>query len=282
MRLAFYTYSYTDKLDMPIAACLERIAGTGYSGIDVSGTHGASDDPASFAAPRRRLMRETARRLGLRIEAVITHAQLTDTLTDSRRQPLDLAGSIDLAADLGAPVVTFHMGGYRDATSREKLWRNVVEIIKKASDNGAAKHVALAVDGIWPTWIVDRPAALSRLFDEVDHENFGVNFDPCYLTLMGVDPTGFVGRFRRRIVHGHLKDHVGKYPDWKHRIPGGDDMDYARVFQALEGVKFDGAVAVECFTDMKFDEACDSGYSTMAAAAKKAGVAWNGGRGVGR
>ena len=79
MRLAFYTYSYTDKLDMPIAECLERIAQTGYSGIDVSGTHGASDDPASFDGARRRLTHQTAERLGLRVEAVITHAQLTET-----------------------------------------------------------------------------------------------------------------------------------------------------------------------------------------------------------
>ena len=30
MRLAFYTYSYTDKLDMAIEPTLEKIAATGY------------------------------------------------------------------------------------------------------------------------------------------------------------------------------------------------------------------------------------------------------------
>ena len=80
MRLAFYTYSYTDRLKMPIATCLQRVARAGYSGIDVSGTFGRSEDPASFDAARRRAMRETAEKLGLRIEAVITHAPLTDTL----------------------------------------------------------------------------------------------------------------------------------------------------------------------------------------------------------
>lgn len=275
MRLAFYTYSYTDKLDMPIAECLERIANAGYSGIDVSGTHGASDDPASFDGARRRLTRETAERLGLRIEAVITHAQLTDTLADAERKPLDLTGSIDLAAELGAPLVTFHMGGYHESIARDALWRSTARAIRKASDYGAARHVALAVDGIWPTWIVDRPPALQQLFDDVDHENFGVNFDPCYLTLMGVDPIRFMRRFRRRIVHAHLKDHVGKYADWKHHIPGQGEMDYARVCRALAGAKFAGSAAVECFTNMQFEEACDSGYSAMTAAAKKAGVAWS-------
>ena len=33
MQLAFYTYSYTDRLKMSISDCLERIANTGYSEI---------------------------------------------------------------------------------------------------------------------------------------------------------------------------------------------------------------------------------------------------------
>ena len=85
MRLAFYTYSYTDRLEMPIEKCLRRIADTGYSGIDVSGTNGRSDDPRSFDPERRRLTRQTADKLDLRLEAIITHAQLTDTLVDPNR-----------------------------------------------------------------------------------------------------------------------------------------------------------------------------------------------------
>ncbi len=272
MRLAFYTYSYTDRLDMPIPACLERIAKTGYSGIDVSGTYGKSDDPKSYDANRRRLMRGTAERLDLKIEAVITHAQLTDTLADSKRPTLDLKGSIDLADDLGAPAVTFHMGGYHEGISREDEWKRTARVIREAAIYGEMKHVALAVDGIWPKWIDDSPDALQRLFDDVDSPNFGVNFDPCYLTLIGVDPAKFCRRFSKRIVHAHLKDHVGKYPKWEHLLPGKGDMDYARVFRALKEISFDAAVTVECFTDMKFEEACDSCFQAMTAAAGKARV----------
>ncbi len=272
MRLSFYTYSYTDRLEMPIEPCLQRIARTGYSGIDVSGTHGRSDDPRSFDAQRRRLTRRVAEQLELRVEAVITHAQLTDTLVDPNRPPLDLKGTVDLAQELGAAVVTFHMGGYHEGTPRERLWRQAVEAIKEAAEYGLARHVSVAVDGIWPPWLDDTPAALERLFDDVGSDNFGVNFDPCYLTLMGVDPVEFAQRFHRRIVHGHLKDHRGKYPQWEHLLPGRGEMDYARVFGALAKLKFRESVAVECFTDMKFEEACDSCYAAMRDAARTAGV----------
>ncbi len=159
-----------------------------------------------------------------------------------------------------------------DGLTEKRLWSKTVEWLRAAADHGARKHVALAVDGIWPKWIVDTPESLARLFDDVAVESLGVNFDPSYLALMGVDPVAFVRRFASRIRHAHLKDHVGKYPDWEHRIPGKGEMNYVRVFAALADAKFTGAAAVECFVDMKFEEACDDGYAAMAEAMKKAGM----------
>jgi len=278
MRLGFYTYSYTDRLRMPVIACLERIARTGYSGIDVSGTDGPSNDPKSVSPDLRRLTRSTAERLGLRVEAVITHWQLTTSMVEPHKQPLDLAGTIDLAVELGSDVVTFHMGGYPAGVSRDAFWRRLVSEIRKGADYGAARHVALAVDGIWPEWVDDSPDTLERMFHDVGSPNFGVNFDPSYLVLMGVDPVAFVKRFSKRIVHAHLKDHKGKYPHWTHLIAGRGEMDYAAVVAALGRVKFAGSCSIECFPDMKFEEACDAGYAALTAAARKAGVRFEGPR----
>ncbi|MGE3822276.1 MAG: sugar phosphate isomerase/epimerase family protein [Isosphaeraceae bacterium] len=272
MRLSFYTYSYTDRLNLPVVACLERIAAAGYSGIDVSGTHGASDDPRSFDAERRTLTRRTAQRLGLRIEAVVTHATLTDTLADPDRPDLDLVGTIDLAVALGATVVTFHMGGEHPGIGRDELWAKVVKAVAEAADHGAARHVALAVDGIWPTWLVRDADSLARLFDDVGSVNFGVNFDPCYLTLIGVDLNAFLGRFASRAVHAHLKDHRGTYPRWEHKVPGQGSMNYENVFRIMDKSGFKGSAAVECFTDMPFEETCDAGSKDMRDAARRAGV----------
>lgn len=270
MRLAFYTYSYTDRLKLPLEECLARIARMGYTGIDESATYGPSEDPRSITSERRKLIRDTARRHGLSLEAVVTHAELTTTI--ARQQPLDLQRTVDLAVDLGANLVTFHMGGPALDGSEGELWRKVVEEIRVAARAAANRRVSLLVDGIWPGWIVNSPEALQRLFDEVGEGNFGVNFDPCYLTLMGVDPVAFVRRFAARIWHAHLKDHVGRYPQWEHRIPGEGEMDYARVFAALAEAGFTGSMAVECFPNMPFEEACERGYEAMTAALRRAGV----------
>jgi sugar phosphate isomerase/epimerase len=271
MRLAFYTYSYTDRLKLSIPDCFARIAKAGYAGIDESSTFGAAINSDSVTAEWRKLIRETARQQKLRVEAIVTHAELTATL--GTKEALDLKGAIDLAADLGGEVVTFHLGGPRKDVAEHELWLRTVAAIKAAADHGDSKHVALAIDlGIWPKWIVTTSDGLARLFDDAGSDSFGVNFDPSYLAITGIDPVAFVKRFGPRIRHVHLKDHVGKYPDWEHRIPGQGEFDYVPIIQALSQAKFTGALAVECFTDMKFEDACDAGYAAIAKAFAKSGM----------
>lgn len=178
MRLAFYTYSYTDKLEMPIEPVLERIAETGYDGIDISGTHGSSADPLSVTPALRQLTRETAERLGFGIEAIITHAGLADSLLADA--PLDLKGSVDLAVDVGAPLVVFHMGGPKeDEDQRADAWTRVVDYLKDALVYAEPREVKLAVDGVWKDWIAETPESFLRLHDDVGSPWFGINFDPC-------------------------------------------------------------------------------------------------------
>ena len=218
MRLAFYTYSYTDRLEMPLEPTLEKIAATGYDGIDISGTHGPSADPRSVTPELRVQTRSIAERLGLTIEAVITHANLANSLfTD---EPLNLKGSVDLAVDVGAPLVVFHMGGPKDdAAQRTEAWRRVVAYLQDALAYAELRSVQLVVDGVWAGWLTDTPERFLELHDEVGSASFGINFDPCYLTLLGLDPVAVAHQWQGRIVHAHLKDHIGTYPDWGPQNP---------------------------------------------------------------
>ncbi len=263
VRLAFYTYSYTDRLEMPVGPVLEKIAATGYDGIDISGTHGPSADPNSVTAEMRELTRRTSARLGFKIEAIITHANLADSLFTAT--PLDLKGSVDLAVEVNAPVVVFHMGGPQDdEAQRHEAWRRVVDYLKEALDYAMPRKVKLAVDGVWHGWLTDTPAAFLHMHDEVGSPSFGINFDPCYLQLLGLDPVAVAQQWQDRIVHAHLKDHVGSYPEYEHKIPGQGDVDYPRVVQGLNQIGFEEAIAIETFTSMDFVEACEVGYAALA------------------
>lgn len=259
MRLAFYTYSYTDRLEMPIEPALEKIAATGYDSIDISGTHGNSADPRSVTTDLRKQTRTTAERLGLKIEAIITHAPLADSLFTNT--PLDLNGSVDLAVDTGAPLVVFHMGGPKDAT---EAMRRVIDYLKGALDYAEQHGIAIAVDGVWKDWIVETPDSFLKLHDEIGSRAFGINFDPCYLMLLGLDPVKVAHLWGERILHAHLKDHVGTHPNWEHKIPGQGVVDYPNVVRALQDIGFNEAISIETFTNMDFVESCEIGYATLA------------------
>ena len=102
------------------------------------------------------------------------------------------------------------------------------------------------------------------MHDEVGSPDFGINFDPCYLTLLGLDPVAIAQQWQSRIFHAHLKDHVGTYPDYKHTIPGQGDIDYPRIVKGLQDIGFAEAISIETFTTQDFDESCEVGYKALA------------------
>src|SRR5918912_629938 len=132
MKLGFYTYSYIDRLGMDIEPVLEAVAATGYEGVDVSATWRDDLDPARMPAPARGRYARAADRLGLEIEAVVTHLGLVQALRQGL--PLNLKGAVDVARDLGARIVTVH-AGFADFPMAETgaVWRDAVGYLQDAA-----------------------------------------------------------------------------------------------------------------------------------------------------
>lgn len=265
VRRAFYTYSYTDRLGLDIDHTFAEIARWGYEGIDESSTFGPHINSSSVSPERRRDIRDAARRHGLRVEAIVTHAELSTSLFSP--EPLDLVAALDLAADLGGDVVTFHLGGPVPDVPLREVWRRTVATLRAALVSADSRHLRLAIDlGPWPTWLVTTPDQLQRLFDDVGSNTLGINFDPSYLAVQEIDPLGFLRRFASRVCHAHLKDHRGRYPRWEHHIPGRGELDYVPLVRELAQHRFQGSLAIECFTDMPLSTACEVGYNTLSVA----------------
>lgn len=270
IRLAFDTYAYTDLQSLPVVACLERIARTGYASIDVPAANGASTDPRSFSPERRRLTRGTADRLALKIGAAVGLAPVTDGIVGARG--IELKSTIDLAAELGAGVATFLIGGPQPNIAPEELWQKTTDAIKEAVAYGVAKHVSLALSGIWPTSIVNNVDRMLKLLDDVASPDFGVVFDPCALTVIGVDAGAFVVRFGARIRHVLIRDYVGQYPKFEYKLLGSGEMNYVPIFRAMAETPFHGSLAVIGTTEMKFEDACSRGFDEATDSLARAGV----------
>jgi sugar phosphate isomerase/epimerase len=267
VRLAFYTYSYIDRLGMEPSEVIPRVADAGYDGIDLSATWRADDDPALFPAERRREIRRLVEAHGLTIEALVTHLPLAAALRDGR--PINLAGAVELAAELGAPIVTFHIGSAAGSDPRPD-WARVADHLRSCADTANAAGVRLASDATFPDFLTPTPESVVRLIEEVGSPYLGHNFDPCYLAVCGQEVGAAARMLGPYCAHVHVKDHLGEYPHFEHRIPGEGEMDHADWIGPLLGAGFRGAAAVECFPDAPLDHALRVGRRTLVEAMERA------------
>jgi len=264
VKLAFYTYSYIDRSHLDIGPVLETVAAAGYVGVDISATWRADLDPAQMPAEVRRTYRETAARLGLQIEAVVTHLPLVNALWE--RQPIHLAGAVDVAVDVGAAGVTVHLGGPGDTGRREEeAWETAVSALREAAAYAGERGRWLACDAVFPGCLTDTPEKVLRLVEEVGSPHFGHNYDPCYLAASGFDPAEAARMLGAAIRHVHVKDKRGNFPRFEHVIPGEGEMDHAAWMAALAEIGFQGYLAVECFPNHPLERACTVAYRTLQA-----------------
>jgi sugar phosphate isomerase/epimerase len=262
MKLAFYTYSYIDRSDLDLVPVLETVAAAGYAGLDVSATWRADLDPALMPAEVRRTYRETAARLGLKIEAAVTHLPLVNALWDG--QPINLPGAVDVAVDVGAAGVTVHLGGPgHTGRSEAEAWDTAVAALREAAAYAGERGRWLACDAVFPGCLTDTPDKVLRLVEDVGSPHFGHNYDPCYLAASGFDPAEAARTLREVIRHAHVKDKRGNFPQFDHLIPGEGEIDHAAWLSALAETGFIGYLAVECFPSHPLERACAVAYRTL-------------------
>ena len=284
MKLGFYTYSYIDRLKMPIEPDLEQVAATGYDGIDISATWRDDLDPGLMPLPVRDLYARAAQRLGLEIEAVVTHLELVDSVWNHR--PLNLKGAVDVACDVGAKIAAVHIG--RADGHPERAWQTAVDYLRDACAYAAEKNVTIALDGVFKPSIIDTADKALALVKQVDCARFGINFDPCYEELSGLSWQQDLPVLLPYIVHAHIKDYTVHLPDFpqripeggvfdaerwfSHRIPGEGVLDHHGYVALLHEAGFDRYLINECFIDAPFERACHQGYRVLAEAMMRCGA----------
>jgi len=267
MRLAFYTYSYIDRLGMEPEPVLRAAAESGYSGIDLSATWRADLDPGLFPAERRAEIRSLCATLGLRIEALVTHLPLITALW--AEQPINIQAAVELAAWFDCPVVTVHIGSPAVAgRSEQEGWDLAVHYLREVCAHAVQRGVTLCLDAVFPGFLTDTPEKVVRLIDAVGSPHLRHNLDPCYLAVAGFDLRASVRLLAPYSAHVHVKDYLGSYPDFEHRIPGQGTLDHRLWIEELLTSGYAGAAAIECFTAHPLADAAQVGIDAIRAARK--------------
>jgi sugar phosphate isomerase/epimerase len=243
LRLAFSSNAY---LDVPVEQAIERIAGFGYSGIEL-----LADVPHAWPAGLLEVQKESIRR-ALRESGLVVsniNAFMMNAIADPR-QPYWHPGWTDpdphyrairrehtkralrLAADLGAKQISTEPGGeIQPGQTREQATDIFYDEIMPVLDVAAEVGVTLLVEPE-PGLLIETFGQYLEFAERVNHPSLGLNFDVGHAYCVGEDPAEWVPRMKAHTRHYHVED-IAATRVHHHLVPGEGAIDFAAVLQAI-------------------------------------------------
>lgn len=136
-------------------------------------------------------------------------------------------------------------------------------IVRHAEEQGVLlgiENCPMLFKDTWPQGlnIARSPAMWRRMFETIQSDSFGLNYDPSHLRMQLMDPITPIREFAPKIFHTHAKDmrveqhlldDVGSLVPPMERstakVPGLGDIDWGRWIGVLSDVGYDGPVCIE-------------------------------------
>jgi sugar phosphate isomerase/epimerase len=202
------------------------------------------------------------------ISALCFYPNTLDANLEKRQANVNhLLKLIDAAAKLDVNLVTTFIGRDQAKTVEENL--EIVKevwppIVKHAEEMG----VKIAIENCpmlfgadqWPGGqnIMTTPVIWKQVFDILDSDNIGINYDPSHFVWQMVDYIAPLYEFKDKIFHVHYKD-IKLYKDklarcgtmaypldyMSPKLPGLGDVDWGEFVSALTSIGYDSYTCVE-------------------------------------
>jgi sugar phosphate isomerase/epimerase len=164
--------------------------------------------------------------------------------TDRDRRTDFLMRTVDLAVELGAPVVSLWSGMARDAADEETLWQRLTNSLGPVLDRAAARGIVLGFEPE-PGMFIDtlaRQAALHERLGRPDHLRLTVDIG--HLECMGERPAATLLAARAtEIVNVHVDDMLACRHE--HLPLGTGDVAFPPLLAALSAAGYKGGLHVE-------------------------------------
>ncbi len=166
-----------------------------------------------------------------------------------------LKQSIRFAAECGAPVVNTDEGPKPVWSTEEEDHVLMRYVLKEAAAVAEARGIVI---GLEPhQQYSQHPDGLDRIYELVDSDAIGINFDTGNSYLAGHDPVEWLEGVKDRLVHLHAKDiSVQQSEDERGKVTGtpvgcacGEGViDWKKVVEVCKGLSQDIVFSVECGT----------------------------------
>jgi protein FrlC len=247
VKLSVSTFVY---LNFPLDEAIRRIADLGYDGVEIWGGRPHAY-PTDLGAEEILSLRELSTELGIEISGFIP-AQFrypTNLCIGNERIRQDsvryIQDGIEMAASLGAPLVSICPGHSLYGQGKEDAWERLKESLHALSGFAAERGIRLAIepaDG-YETDLVQTSDDALRLLGEVGLNNVGVVLDTGHVHVLGEDLGEAVRKLGPALFHVHVDDNHGRRDE--HLVPGSGTIDFSSFLTALADVEYNGFLTVE-------------------------------------
>jgi sugar phosphate isomerase/epimerase len=154
-----------------------------------------------------------------------------------------LYAQVDLAVDLGAKIITTHIGVVPETPN--KVWEILRHALNRIGAYAEEHGVVLATE----TGPESGPV-LRQLLETLDTNGVRVNFDPANLTMAGFDLDEALDALLPYIVHTHAKDGLRDPAGWTQgrwqEMPLGEgDVPWPHYIARLRAAGYHGAFTIE-------------------------------------
>ena len=142
--------------------------------------------------------------------------------------------ALKLAADVGSPIVTTHIGPIpedRDSSAYSRFLKSVIAVLKEAERHGGIFALETGQESA---------AGLKQFIEDVGSPNLKVNFDPA--NMLEKDPVESVKILSKYIVHTHAKD---KNIETGKPTVGQGAVPWKEYIAALQSIGYEGWYALE-------------------------------------
>jgi len=150
---------------------------------------------------------------------------------------------VDMARDLGAPVVTVWSGSGPADLAEDVAHARLVSGLRALCDHAAERDVRIGFEPE-PGMLVETAAGWCAVRDAVEHASLGLTLDVGHCLATGEDaPERVIGTHAADLLVLQLDDHRAGVHD--HLAFGEGDVDFERVAAAVRASGFAGPLEVE-------------------------------------
>ncbi|AMY09881.1 hydroxypyruvate isomerase [Luteitalea pratensis] len=187
---------------------------------------------------------------------------------ERRRQVARQKAAIDMSVALGLRHCRTLSGQRLPGMTRAEGVQRTVEGIRASLEYAAERDVVLCMENHYKdgNWTYPEFAQAEDVFleivEQIDHPNFGVQYDPSNAIVGGYDPLAFLEKVRHRVVSMHASDRyleegatledlkqadgsTGYSAALKHGETGKGLNDYDTIFGILAEAGYDGWISIE-------------------------------------